>query len=65
MHFKSPKNYWKILNSIDKSPPKNSPSLNDFYNHFKSVNQQNEHLEQCELRHEVNTNFENESNAAS
>ena len=39
MHAKTPKQYWKFLNSLkSKTNDECAPSLNEFYKHFKNVN---------------------------
>ena len=35
---KSPKQYWKFINSLKKKTSKTAPSLEEFYNHFKLLN---------------------------
>ena len=35
---KSPKQYWKFINSLKQKSSKSAPSLEEFYNHFKLLN---------------------------
>ena len=39
LESKNPKDYWKFINSLKKKEPNNIPSLDDFYEHFKNLNQ--------------------------
>ena len=38
MQSKRPKEYWKFINSLKHRKSLNSPSLNEFYEHFKNLN---------------------------
>ena len=38
MQTKRPKEYWKFINSLKHRNSLNSPSLNEFYEHFKNLN---------------------------
>ncbi|MEW8548531.1 MAG: reverse transcriptase family protein [Candidatus Thiodiazotropha sp.] len=47
MQSKNPKEYWRYLNSINYNKrQKEQPSLNEFYEHFKNINTNNEADEQ-------------------
>ena len=42
MHSNQPKDYWKYLNSLQQKKNNNQPCTDDFYEHFKLINQSNE-----------------------
>ena len=42
MQSKHPKDYWKYLNSLQRKQNNNEPSTDDFYEHFRTINQSNE-----------------------
>ena len=39
---KHPKDYWKYLNSLQRKQNNNEPSIDDFYEHCRTINQSNE-----------------------
>ena len=39
MHHTRPKDYWKFLNSLKTKTPNTQPDLNEFYEHFKNINE--------------------------
>lgn len=44
LHKKSPKEYWKILNSLDRQKQSKMPPLNSFLDFFKNLNTQDESM---------------------
>ena len=42
MQSKHPKDYWKYLNSLQRKQNNNEPSIDDFYEQFRAINQSNE-----------------------
>ena len=54
IHSNHSKDYWKYLNSLQRKKNNNQPCTDDFYGHFKSINQSNEDQEGT-----PNTNIEN------
>ena len=57
MQTKNPKEYWKYLKSLKTKNYNSQPSLNEFYDYFKTINKTNE------PQHEAfNINVENDEN---
>ena len=54
MQSSKPKDYWKLLNSLKSHSTKNTPSIDEFLEHFKLINQTHHHEEET-------INFESES----
>ena len=46
LHKKSPKEYWKILNSLDRQKQSKMPPLNSFLDFFKNLNTQDESMQE-------------------
>ena len=42
MHSNQPKDYWKYLNCLQQKKNNNQPCTDDFYEHFKLIDQSNE-----------------------